>query len=61
VDRVGPLDAVFVRRVAGLAREVVGVLAVHLDIRPGGSADRGECRSVGLLEETLLHNVVCLV
>ena len=38
VNRVGPLDAVLVRRVAGLTREVVGVLAVHLDICSRGSA-----------------------
>ncbi len=61
VDRVGPLDAVLVRRVARLTREVVGVLAVHLHVRLGGRSDRGECRGVRLLEQPLLDDVVGLV
>src|SRR5689334_14586063 len=61
MDWVGPPDAILIRRVAGFARKVVGVLAVHLDIRSCGGAYRGECPGVGLLEQTLLHDVIRLV
>src|SRR3546814_949705 len=51
VDRVGPLNAVFVRRVSNLAWEFVGVLAVHLDISLSSCANRCQCCCVSLLED----------
>ena len=60
VDRVGALDPVFVCGVAGFAREVVGVLAIHLDICAGGGVDRCERGGIGLFEESLFDDLIRL-
>ena len=61
VDRVGPLDAVFIRGVACFAREVVGVFAVHLDVGSRSRTDGRERGGVCVFEQPLLDDVVRLV
>ena len=61
VNRVSPSDSVLVGAVSSLPGELVGELAVHLDIGASRGTDGGQCGSVGELEEALLDDVIGLV
>src|SRR5690349_7951630 len=60
MDGVGPLDPFLVCGVAGFAREVVGVLAVHVDVAACSRADGCKRSGVGLDEEALSDDLVGL-